>query len=112
MKTTVTKKTKFKIKKGDKVVVLSGKSKGTRGEVLRVLTEKARVYVQGANLVTKHKKPTQTTPGGKIQQEASIHISNVALIDPKSDKPTKVAYKAGKDGAKIRVARKSGVEIG
>lgn len=111
-KTTTKVKTKFKIKKGDKVIVLTGKNKGSRGEVLRVLTERQRLYVQGVNMVKKHRKPTQTTPGGIVSQESSIHISNVALIDPKSDKATKVAYKTGKDGAKIRVARKSGVEIG
>lgn len=103
---------KLKVKKGDTVVVLSGKSKGTRGEVLRVLRETNRVYVAGANLVKKHKKPTQTTPGGIVTIEASLHISNVALIDPKSDKPTKVGYKVNKDGTKVRIARKSGAEIG
>lgn len=103
---------KLKVKKGDTVVVLSGKSKGVRGEILRVIRETQRVYVQGANLVKKHTKPTQTTPGGIIQKEASIHVSNVALIDPKSDKPTKVGYKLNKDGTKVRIARKSGAEIG
>jgi large subunit ribosomal protein L24 len=102
---------KLKIKKGDKVVVIAGKSKGVRGEVLRVLRDADRVYVQGANMVKKHKKPTQTTPGGIVSEEASIHISNVALIDPKSDKPTKVGFKVGKDGAKVRIARKSKAEI-
>lgn len=102
---------KLKIKKGDQVVVISGKSKGVRGEVLRVVRDTNRVYVQGANLVKKHKKPTQTTPGGIVTMEASIHISNVALIDPKSDKPTKAGYKVNKDGTKVRVARKSGTEI-
>ena len=102
---------KLKIKKGDKVVVITGKSKGVRGEVLRVMRETNRVYVQGANMVKKHKKPTQTTPGGIVAEEASIHISNIALIDPKSDKPTKAGYKINKDGTKARVARKSGTEI-
>ena len=106
------KKVKLKVKKGDTVVVLSGKSKGVRGEVLRVIPATQRVYVQGANLVKKHRKPTQTTPGGIVTQEASLHISNVALIDPKSDKATRVGYKVNKDGTKVRVARKSGAEIG
>lgn len=102
---------KLKVKKGDKVVVLAGKSKGARGEVLRVIRETSRVYVSGANLVKKHKKPTQTTPGGIVSEEASIHVSNVALIDPKTDKPTKAGYKVNKDGSKIRIARKSGTEM-
>ena len=103
--------TKMKVKKGDKVVVTTGKSKGARGEVLRVIPEDQRVVVQGANLVKKHRKPTQTTPGGIVSMEMPIHVSNVALIDPKSDKPTRVGYKVNKDGTKVRVAKKSGAEI-
>lgn len=108
---TQEKKMKLKVKKGDKVAILAGKNKGARGEILRVMRETNRVYVSGVNMVKRHTKPTQTTPGGIISQEASIHISNVALIDPKSDKPTKVGYKVEKDGAKVRVARKTGTAI-
>jgi large subunit ribosomal protein L24 len=102
---------KFKVKKGDKVVVLSGKSKGTRGEILSVNRETSRVMVAGANMVKRHTKPTQTTAGGIVSREASIHLSNVALIDPKSDKPTKIGYKTDKDGKKVRIARKSGTVL-
>lgn len=103
---------KLKVKKGDKVVVLSGKNKGARGDVLQVMRETNRVVVQGVNMVKRHTKPTQTSAGGIVSKEASIHVSNVALIDPKSDKPTKVGYKVEKDGTKVRVARKSGAVIG
>ncbi len=103
---------KFKVKKGDTVQILSGKNKGARGQILEVRKEKNRVLVQGVNMVKRHQKATQTTQGGIISKEASIHVSNVALIDPKSDKPTKVGYKIDKDGTKTRVARKSGATIG
>ncbi|MBU6234933.1 MAG: 50S ribosomal protein L24 [Alphaproteobacteria bacterium] len=103
--------TKLKIKKGDQVVVTSGSSKGVKGEVLQVLREENRVLVQGVNMRTRHKKPTQSTPGGIEKIEAPIHISNVALADPKSGKATKVGYKALKDGTKVRVAKASGETI-
>lgn len=103
--------TKFKIKKGDQVVVTSGSSKGVKGEVLQVLRTENRVLVQGANLRTRHRKPTQTTPGGIEKIECPIHISNVALADPKTGKPTKVGYSTLKDGTKVRVARASGETI-
>lgn len=103
--------TKLKIKKGDQVVVISGSNKGAKGEVLKVLREDNRVVVQGVNMRTLHKKPTQTTPGGIEKSEGSIHISNVALADPKGGKATKVGYKVLKDGTKTRVARKSGETI-
>lgn len=112
MSQTQEKKMKLKVKKGDQVVILAGKNKGSRGEILRVNREDAKVVVQGANMVKRHQKPTQTNPGGIVSQEAEIHVSNVALIDPKSDKATKVGYKAGKDGKKVRVARKTGTELG
>lgn len=104
-------KTKLKIKKGDQVVVTSGSSKGAKGEVLKVLREENRVLVQGVNMVTRHKKPTQSTPGGIEKMESPIHISNVALADPKSGKATKVGYKVLKDGVKVRVAKASGETI-
>lgn len=103
---------KLKVKKGDKVVVLSGKNKGARGEILQVMRDANRVVVAGVNMVKRHTKPTQTSAGGIVSKEASIHASNVALIDPKSDKATKVGYKIEKDGTKVRVARKSGAVIG
>lgn len=102
---------KLKIKKGDQVIVLAGKDKGTKGEVLYVYPEAARVLVQGVNKVTKHSKPTQVSAGGISQKELPIHISNVALVDPKGGKATRVGYKTLKDGKKVRVARKSGETI-
>lgn len=104
-------KTKLKIKKGDQVIVLAGKDKGSTGEVLKVLPEKSRVIVRGVNLVTKHKKPTQVSPGGIEKVELPIHISNVAVADPKGGVPTRIGYKTLKDGKKVRVARKSGETI-
>ncbi len=99
--------TKFKIKKGDQVVVLTGKDKGKTGEVKQVITEDRRVIVQGVNVQTKHRKPSQASPGGLDKVEKSIHVSNVALIDPKSKKPTRVGYKQVGD-KKVRIARRSG----
>lgn len=101
--------TKFKIKKNDEVVVLSGKNKGQRGIVVKVITDKKRVLVAGLNMVKRHERQSQVNPsGGIVEKEASIHISNVAYVDPKEDKPTKIGYKVLKDGKKVRVARKSG----
>jgi large subunit ribosomal protein L24 len=102
---------KLKIKKGDRVIVLTGRDKGRQGEVLRVIPAEARVVVQGVNVVKRHQRPTQTSPGGIIEQEAPIHVSNVAHIDPKSDKPTRVGYRIEEGGRKIRIARRSGEAI-
>lgn len=102
---------KLKIKKGDQVVVLTGKDKGSKGEVQQVIPAKNRVIVQGVNVVKKHQKPTQFAQGGIVNKELSIHVSNVALIDPKSGEPTRIGYKTLKDGSKVRVARKSGEEV-
>lgn len=102
---------KLKIKKGDQVVVLTGKDKGKKGEVLRVIPEDLRVVVAGVNVVTKHTKPSQTTPGGIQKSELPVHISNVAIADPKSGKPSRVGVKVLKDGKKVRVAKKSGEQI-
>lgn len=99
---------KFKIKKGDTVVVTTGKDKGVKGEVLRVLTEEDRVLVSGVNMKTKHVKPSQQGSGGIEKIEASIHISNVSIVDPKTEKPTRVGYKVLKDGKKTRFAKASG----
>ena len=102
---------KFKIRKGDKVVVRTGKDKGKTGEVLRVLRDEGRVLVQGVNMVKRHTRPAPGNPGGIIDKEASIHISNVALADPKSGKPTRVGFKLLDGGRKVRIARRSGEAI-
>lgn len=104
-------KPKLKIRKGDQVIVTTGKDRGGKGEIIRVLPEEERVVVRGLNLAKKHRKPTQTRPGGIESIEMPIHISNVALIDPKSGGPTRIGYKILKDGRKVRVARKSGETI-
>ena len=103
---------KCKIKKGDQVVVLTGKDKGAKGEVLQVMRDASKVLVQGVNMMTKHEKPTQVSPGGIQKKEVPIHISNVAVADPKGGKATRVGYKTLKDGKKVRVAKKSGETIG
>lgn len=96
-----------KIKKGDKVVVLTGRSKGQTGEVLKVIPKEDRAIVQGVNMVKRHQRPTQVSEGGIIEKEAPIHLSNIAMIDPKDDKPTRVGFK-DVDGKKVRVAKRSG----
>jgi large subunit ribosomal protein L24 len=103
--------TKFKIKKGDKVVVITGRDKGKQGEVLRVLREESRLLVQGVHMMKRHTRPSAGNPGGIIEREATIHVSNVAHVDPKSGRPTKVGYKQLADGRKVRVARRSGETI-
>lgn len=96
------------VKKGDKVVVITGKDKGKTGTVLAAFPKKDRVLVEGINVVKKHAKPSQMNPqGGIISQEASIHVSNVMLLDPKSNEATRVGYKT-ENGKKVRVAKKSG----
>lgn len=103
---------KLKIKKGDTVVVLTGKDKGTKGEVLEVRPTESRVVVKGVNVAKKHQRPSQLNPQGGIKAvELPIHVSNVALADPKSGKPTRVGYKIAKDGTKTRIARKSGEAV-
>ncbi len=102
---------KFKIRKGDKVVVLTGKDKGKSGEVLQMLRKDNRAIVSGVNLVKRHQRQTQSQDGGIISREAAIHISNLGLEDPKDGKPTRVGYKFLKDGRKLRFARRSGEEI-
>lgn len=99
---------KFKIRKGDTVIVRTGRDKGKKGEVLSVVKEDAKVFVKGINVVKRHTKPSQTNTGGIIQKELPIHISNVALLDPKDGTPTKVGFKIQKDGTKVRYAKKSG----
>lgn len=106
---------KLKIRKKDKVVVISGKDKGKVGEVMEIIAgdayTTARVLVSKVNVVTKHKKPTQTEPGGISKMEAPISISNVMLIDPKTNKPTRVRTKVLANGDKVRVAVGSGETI-
>ena len=98
-----------KIKKGDTVVVLSGKDKGKTGEVTQSMPKDGKLIVAGVNIITRHKKPSQTSPqGGLERKEAPLHASKVAIADPKSGKPTRVRFETGKDGKKVRVAVKSG----
>ena len=99
---------KMKIKKGDQVIVLTGKDKGKKGEVLKSIPTESRVVVAGVNVVKKHTKPTQFAAGGIEDKELSIHVSNVALVDPKKGVATRVGFKTLKDGKKTRVAKKSG----
>lgn len=103
---------KMKIKKGDKVEVLTGKDKGKRGEVLRVYPEKNKVVVEGVAIAKRHVKPNAANQqGGIVEAEAAIDASNVALIDPKADKPTRIGYLIKEDGTKVRVSKKSGTEL-
>jgi len=98
-----------KIKKGDRVQILTGRDKGKRGEVLAVHPTENRALVQGVNVVKRHRKPQgMNQPGGIQEKEAPIHLSNLALIDPKSDKPTRVGFRLLDDGKKVRVAKPSG----
>ncbi len=98
---------KFKIKTGDEVMVLAGKDKGMKGKVLKIIKNKDRVIVEGVNMIKKHVKPSTENPQGGIEEkEAPIHISNVALVDPKTGKPTRVRYEV-RDGKKVRVSKKS-----
>ncbi len=102
---------KFKIKKGDRVIVTSGRDKGKTGEVLKVLVENSRALVQGINMAKRHQRPSQAAAGGIVEMEASIHVSNLAHIDPKDQKPTRVGYKILEGDRKVRFARRSGEVI-
>jgi large subunit ribosomal protein L24 len=99
---------KLKIKKGDKVVVITGRDKGKTGEVKQVLPAENRVVVDGVNMVKRHTAPSAGNAGGIVEKEASIHVSNVAYVDPKTDKPTRIGYKTLDDGRKVRFAKRSG----
>ena len=102
---------KMKIKSKDKVIVLTGKDKGKVGEVTSVSPKENRVTVSGVNMIARHTKPSQTNPqGGIVRREAPLHASNVALVDPKSNKATRAGYKTVK-GEKTRIARRSGEEV-
>ncbi len=107
-KTATAKGAKLKVKKGDKVTVITGRDKGKTGEILRVEPKRGRVLVQGVNMIKRHQGPTQTNPGGIIEKEASLHVSNVAHIDPKSNQPTRVGYRTDSGGRKVRFAKRSG----
>ena len=102
---------KMKIKKGDNVVVITGRDKGKAGEVLRVLPAERRLIVQGVHVARRHTKPRMGDPGGIVDKELTIHASNVAHIDPQSNKPTRIGYKILENGRKVRVARRSGEVI-
>ena len=102
---------KLKIRKGDRVKVIAGRSKGKVGDVLRVIAAEQRVVVSGVNVIKRHTKPSRAESGGIIEREAAIHVSNVALMDPKEDKPTKIGFKFLEDGRKVRFARGSGETI-
>ena len=100
-----------KIRKGDKVVVLAGKDKGRSGEVLSVAPKDDKAIVRGVNMIRKHQKQSQSQEGGIISKEAPIHLSNIALADPKDGKPTRVGFQIQGDGKKVRVAKRSGEVI-
>ncbi len=100
-----------KFKKGDRVVVLSGKDKSKRGEILKMLPRDNRAIVSGVNMVTKHQRQTPFAQGGIVREEAPIHLSNLAHIDPKTDAPTRVGFKTLEDGRKVRFAKASGEAI-
>jgi len=100
-----------KIKKGDRVILTTGRDKGKKGEVLRVMTEENRVLVSGINMIKRHTKQTAREQGGIVTKEAAVHISNVAHVDPKSGEATRVGFKFLTDGRKVRFAKKSGEVI-
>ena len=97
-----------KIRKGDRVIVLAGRDKGRTGEVLGVMPSDNRAIVQGINMVRRHQRQTASQEGGIITKEMPIHLSNLAHVDPKEDKPTRVGFKTNEDGAKVRFAKRSG----
>ena len=100
-----------KVRKGDTVIVLAGRDKGKRGSVLKVMPKEGRLIVQGINVVKRHTRQTQTQAGGIVEKEATIHVSNVALVDPASDKPTRVGFRTLEDARKVRFAKASGEVI-
>jgi large subunit ribosomal protein L24 len=99
---------KLKVKKCDKVVVLAGRDKGKNGEIVKVFPEKNRAIVQGVNIVRRHQKQSASQEGGIVSKEATIHISNLAIEDPKDGSPTRIGYKILEDGRKVRFAKRSG----
>ncbi|GIX13012.1 MAG: 50S ribosomal protein L24 [Paracoccaceae bacterium] len=99
-----------KLKKGDRVIVLTGKDKGREGEILEVRPKEGRAIVKDVNVVVRHTRPSQTSQGGRIRKEAPVHLSNLALVDPKLGGPTRVGFRF-EDGRKVRYAKKSGEKI-
>ena len=99
---------KLKLKKGDKVIVTTGKDKGKTGEITTVFPKENKVIVGGLNMVKRHTKPSQESAGGIVSKEMPIHVSNVAYVDPKDGKATRIGYKLEKGGRKVRVAKRSG----
>jgi large subunit ribosomal protein L24 len=106
---------RMRVKKGDLVQVLSGKDKGLQGKVIAAYPDKQRVLVEGVNRIKRHTKPdpskTNVTTGGIITQEASVHVSNVMLVDPETKKPTRVGYRKDEDGRNVRFAKRTGKDI-
>jgi len=100
-----------KIKKGDKVIVLTGRDKGKSGEVIEVRPAESRALVRGVNMVRRHQRQTAAQQGGIVSKEAPVHLSNLAIADPKDGKPTRIGFKFLKDGRKVRIARRSGEAI-
>jgi len=100
-----------RIRKGDTVVVISGRDKGRSGEVIKVMPVEDRALVRGVNMVTRHQRQTAQQEGGLIRKEGPIHLSNIALADPQSGKPTRVGFKRLEDGRKVRFAKRSGETI-
>ena len=100
-----------RIRKGDKVVVITGRDKGRSGEVIKVMPKESRALVRGVNVVTRHQRQSTTQEGGLVRKEASIHLSNIALADRETGKPTRVGFKTLADGRKVRFAKRSGETI-
>ena len=103
-----------KIRHDDNVIVISGKDKGKTGKVIRVEPDKGRVYVEGLNMIKRHQRPVAGRPNlqvGVIEKEGPIHVSNVAIVDPKEHKPTRVGHTTNEQGKRVRVARRSGAEL-
>ena len=100
-----------RIRKGDEVIVTSGRDKGKKGSVLKVLSDQDRVLVQGVHMVKRHQRQTQTEQGGIVEKEASIHVSNVALLDPDGGEATRIGFRSLEDGRKVRYAKRSGEVI-
>ena len=100
-----------KIKKGDKVVVTAGRDKGRTGEVIEMRPADGRVLVRGVNMVKRHQKQSAKQEGGIVAKESPVHLSNIAIADPKDGKPTRIGFKIRTDGSKVRVAKRSGAEL-
>lgn len=104
-------KVKMKLKKGDEVIVIAGKDRGKKGNIVKVLPAESRVIVGGVNKAKRHEKPSRTGAGGITEKELPLHVSNVMLVDPKTNKATRVGYKKLTDGTKVRFAKRSGEVI-